>query len=156
MKNEIQELNMTLNRLYREQDDLYHEYASHFGLSSISFWILYTLCETEEEAFTQNMLADMWHIPRQSLNSAVRTLVNQGYIKLEQRAVSGNSKALRLTEEGKDFCKGAIYPFYELEERILQNMTKQERKQFLEFSVRQLEMMKKEIKAFIREDAARK
>lgn len=156
MKNEIQELNMTLNRLYREQDDLYNEYASHFGLSSISFWILYTLCEAEEEAFTQNMLADMWHIPRQSLNSAVRTLVTRGYIKLEQMAVSGNSKALRLTEEGEAFCKRAIYPFYELEERILQNMTKQERKQFLEFSVRQLDMMKKEIEAVIKEDAARK
>lgn len=49
MKNEIHELNMTLNQIYRKQDDLYHEYASHFGLSSISFWILYTLCETEDE-----------------------------------------------------------------------------------------------------------
>lgn len=100
MKNEIHELNMTLNQIYRKQDDLYHEYASHFGLSSISFWILYTLCETEDEVFTQNKLADMWHIPRQSLNSAVRTLMNQGYIKLEQMAVARNSKALSLTEEG--------------------------------------------------------
>ena len=106
MKNEIHELNMTLNQIYRKQDDLYHEYASHFGLSSISFWILYTLCETEDEVFTQNKLADMWHIPRQSLNSAVRTLMNQGYIKLEQMAVARNSKALSLTEKGGCFARG--------------------------------------------------
>ena len=89
MRNEIHELNMTLNQIYRKQEDLYHEYASHFGLSSISFWILYTLCETEDEVFTQNKLADMWHIPRQSLNSAVRTLVKS---RLYQTGADGGSK----------------------------------------------------------------
>ena len=49
---------------------------------------------------------------RQSLNSAVRTLMNQGYIKLEQMAVARNKKALSLTEEeGGCFCKRALYPF---------------------------------------------
>ena len=150
MKNEIHELNMTLNQIYRKQDDLYHEYASHFGLSSISFWILYTLCETEDEVFTQNKLADMWHIPRQSLNSAVRTLVNQGYIKLEQMAVARNSKALSLTEEGGVFCKRAIYPFYELEDNA-------------EFGYGMLlaqkairKRLKEEVEAVIRQDSAQK
>ena len=31
------------DRIMKRQDDLYHDYASKFGLSDISFWILYVL-----------------------------------------------------------------------------------------------------------------
>ena len=68
----IKELNTALNQLYKKQDDLYHEYAAHFGLSDTAFWILYSLCETED-TYTQNMLADMWHLPKQSINSSTGT-----------------------------------------------------------------------------------
>ena len=103
-----QELNTALNQLYKKQDDLYHEYAAHFGLSDTAFWILYSLCETED-TYTQNMLADMWHLPKQSINSSVSTLVKAGYIKLEQMAVARNNKALRLTPQGMQFCQRDVY-----------------------------------------------
>ena len=77
MAGDIKELNLRLNQTYRKQDDLYHDYASHFGLSVTGFWILYTLCETDED-YTQNKLADMWYLPRQSINSAVASLVKAG------------------------------------------------------------------------------
>ena len=81
MGNDIKELNLELNRLYKRQDDLYHAYASHYGLSVTSFWILYALCGTEE-TYTQNMLAKMWHLPSQSINSAISSLVKAGYVRL--------------------------------------------------------------------------
>ena len=147
----IKELNTALNQLYKKQDDLYHEYAAHFGLSDTAFWILYYLCETED-TYTQNMLADMWHLPKQSINSSVSTLVKAGYIKLEQMAVARNNKALRLTPQGMQFCQRVIFPFYELEERILMRMTEEERNAFLAFSTKQCDLLKEEIEEVIKSD----
>lgn len=144
----IKELNMHLNQVYRMQDDLYHDYASHFGLSATGFWVLYTLCESDED-YTQNKLADMWHLPRQSINSAVASLVKAGYLQLEQLAVARNNKALRLTDEGVQFCQKVIYPFYQLEERLLLKMTEEEREQLLALSTKQCRLLREEIEAVI-------
>lgn len=146
MENEMKELNLELNRLYKEQSDLYHEYASHYGLSDTSFWILYALCESEETC-TQNMLARMWHFPVQSVNSAVSKLIQAGYIQLEQMAVARNNKAIRLTEEGEEFCRRVIYTFYELEERVLQKMSPEERRLFVSLSGKQCLLLGEEVRA---------
>ena len=39
----VKEQNLELNRLWRMQDQLYQTYATRCGLSSVSFWVLYTL-----------------------------------------------------------------------------------------------------------------
>lgn len=150
MKNgEIQELNGELNRLWKMQDSLYHRYAAHWGLSDTAFWILYELC-AGDEVYTQNRLAEMWPLPRQSINSAVGALVRAGYIVLEQLAMARNNKALRLTEAGTAFCRQVIYPFYEMEERVLSGMTGEERRIFLELSTRQCELLRQEVEGCIR------
>lgn len=148
MENDIKELNLELNRLYKRQDDLYHAYASHYGLSVTSFWILYALCGTEE-TYTQNMLAKMWHLPSQSINSAISSLVKAGYVKLEQLAVARNNKAVRLTQEGEIFCHKVISSFYELEERVLEKMSAEERALFLALSQKQYALLKTEIEAVL-------
>lgn len=146
MSNEIKELNFSLNQIYKKQDDLYHDYAAHYGLSDTAFWILYSLCNTDEP-ITQNMLSEMWHFPKQSINSAVSSLVKAGYLHLEQMAVARNNKALRLTEAGKSFCQRAILSFYQLEDRVLLKMSEEERKQFLALITKQYELLNSEIQA---------
>jgi DNA-binding MarR family transcriptional regulator len=146
----VKEISAALDRLYRKQDDLYHEYASHYGLSDTAFWILYTLCGTDN-TYTQNQIADLWHFPRQSVNSAVSSLVKAGYVFLEKLAIARNNKALRLTEQGVEFCERAIYPFYELEDRILYKMSEDERNQFFTLSAKQCELLEQEIKAALME-----
>lgn len=144
MKSSIKELNLDLNQLYKKQDDLYHEYAAHHGLSDTAFWILYSLC-TASETYTQNMLAEMWHFPKQSINSAVSTLVKAGYVRLDQMAVARNNKALSLTEVGSEFCRQVILPFYELEERVLLKMAEKDRQQLLTLLTEQYHILKEEI-----------
>ena len=78
---EMTRLNAALNALYMEQDDIYSAYAAHFGLSGTAFWILYAICESDEVK-TQNALADGFHMPRQSINSAAAALAKQGYVAL--------------------------------------------------------------------------
>ena len=73
---EMTRLSAALNALYMEQDDIYSAYAAHFGLSGTAFWILYAICESDEVK-TQNALADGFHMPRQSINSAAAALAKQ-------------------------------------------------------------------------------
>ena len=61
---------------------------------------------------TQNALADGFHMPRQSINSAAAALAKQGYVALEQLPGARSGKALRLTVTGKAFCDRVIYPFF--------------------------------------------
>lgn len=132
------------DRIMKRQDDLYHDYASKFGLSDISFWILYVLCESDK-VYTQNQIADLWHFPRQSINSAVSSLAKQGYISLEKLS-AGNSKAIKLTEDGRDFCGRVIDPVFELEERAALKMTDEERKMFVKLSERLCDLLEEEFK----------
>lgn len=141
----IKEINQELDRLYQCETGLYHEYASHFGLSDTAFWLLYTLCGTEEN-LTQNQIADLWHMPRQSVNSAAASLVKKGYLVLEKLALARNNKGLRLTAEGKKFCERAILPFYELEERAIRSMNEAELTMFLEISRKQCAFLQREIR----------
>lgn len=115
---EMTRLNAALNALYMEQDDIYSAYAAHFGLSDTAFWILYAICESDEVK-TQNALADAFHIPRQSINSAAASLVKQGYVALEQLPGARSGKALHLTEAGQVFCARVILPFFTIEEQAL-------------------------------------
>ncbi|AMJ40739.1 MarR family winged helix-turn-helix transcriptional regulator [Anaerotignum propionicum] len=147
---DVKAVSTALDRLYRKQGDLYHEYASYYGLSDIAFWILYTLCGADE-TYTQNQIADLWHFPRQSVNSAVSSLVKEGYIFLEKLTVARNNKALRLTEQGVEFCQSAIFPFYEMENRIFNKMSEDERNQFFALSAKQCELLEQEIKAALME-----
>lgn len=146
MESSITELILTINQIYKKQDDLYHEYAAHHGLSDTAFWILYSLYTTDE-IYTQNMLAEMWHFPKQSINSAVSTLVKTGYVRLEQMAVAQNNKALRLSEIGSEFCRKAILSFCELEERALLKMDEKDCQQLINLLTEQYHLLKEEIQA---------
>lgn len=140
----IKELMICINQIYKKQDDLYHEYAAHHGLSDMAFWILYSL-STTDETYTQNMLAEMWHFPKQSINSAVSTLVKAGHVRLEQMAVARNSKALKLTESGTEFCSQTILSFCEMEERALLKMNEKDRQQLINLLTEQYCLLKEEI-----------
>lgn len=147
--NRIKEISRELERLNQYQNDLYHEYASHIGLSDTVFWILY-LVYGEEEMFTQNQIADLWHMPRQSINSAAASLVKRGFLRLEKLPLARNNKGLCLTEAGKAFCERMIRPFYLLEERVIEAIPEEEREMYLKISRKWNGLFAEEIQAAVK------
>lgn len=144
MINIVKEQNIALNQIYKKQSELYHNYAVRYGFSDVAFWVLYSLCETDE-VYTQNALAEMWCFPKQTVNSAISSLVKTGYIKLEQIAVARNSKAVKLTEQGSAICASIIIPLIEAEQRALLKMTDTERNMFIALSEKQYKLFQSEI-----------
>ena len=86
------------DRIYNENTLLYHRLARACGLPDCAFWLLYTL-RSEEAPLTQTQLSEQLSLPKQTVNSALKKLVEEGVLRLE--AADGNLKNKRvcLTEE---------------------------------------------------------
>lgn len=96
------------NRIYKEVNDIYRDAASKFGLSNSVFDILYTICEVGEGCL-QKDVCDATFIPKQTVNSAIRKLEQEGYLTLSNG--KGHSKHILLTESGHTLLKETILNF---------------------------------------------
>ena len=67
--------------MYKENDSLYRRLARHFGLSESAFWILYTL-EEFQQPVTQAQLCEYLSLSKQTINSGLKQLEQEGYIHL--------------------------------------------------------------------------
>lgn len=147
MDEKIRTINSELTQMYKWEDDLYHRYGVFFGLSDPAVWVLYGLYDsTDEEVITQNDLVSTWFYPKQTVNYTVSTLVKNGWVTLEQLPVSGNNKAVVLTDEGKRICKEKILPLMQAEENSLARMTEEERRLLLALYRKQLTYFEEEIR----------
>ena len=109
----------------KEVDDLYHMLALKFNLSDSAMWILCTMREANRE-LTQSEIAQEMSMSRQTVNSAIKNLVKQGYLRLE--AVSGDirNKTLSFTEEGEAFVKRTVDRVLSLEHQVFENLEVEE------------------------------
>lgn len=126
MKYNVQGQLAVLNQIDRRQGELYHRFAVHLGISDTTFWVLYSLCESDE-VYTQNSLAELWCIPKQTINSAINILVKAGYVELVQMQKARNSKSIHLTERGKAYCHEKIIPLFKAEQKAFSRLTEEER-----------------------------
>lgn len=74
----------------------------------------------------QNDISKIVSLPKQTVNSSIARLIKRGYIELEHIEMTRNGKAVKLTKDGKKFCKKVITPLIEVEESSLSNMSKAE------------------------------
>lgn len=65
------------DRIYNENTLLYHRLARACGLPDCAFWLLYTL-RSEEAPLTQTQLSEQLSLPKQTVNSALKKLVEEG------------------------------------------------------------------------------
>ena len=109
----------------KEIDDVYHMLALKFGLSDSAMWILCTMREANRE-LTQSEIAQEMSMSRQTVNSAIKNLETQGYLRLE--AVSGDrrNKILSFTEEGETFVKRTVDRVLSLEHQVFENLEVEE------------------------------
>lgn len=145
MNDKIRNLNTALSQLYKKEDDLYHRYSVHCGLSDPAIWVLYTLYEVENKIYTQNDLVSLWSFPKQTVNYAVCGMVKNGWLRLEQLPGGRNRKAVLLTEEGERICEEKILPLMLAEERSLLGLTEEEQELLLRLNQKQCAAFEEEI-----------
>lgn len=129
--NEIQKLLGQYNSLYKDMDEVYHTLARHYGLSDCALWILYILRESEDIP-TQNKMCEQLSLSKQTVNSALKKLEKEGYIKLEHQEGNQKSKLVFLTARGELFAQKTIDNVLLMEQTAFGQFTAQERITFLQ------------------------
>lgn len=132
------QFNEEYNRLYKEEDNLYHRLARHFGLSDSAFWILYTL-EAAQKPLTQTELCSYLSLSKQTIHSGLKQLEQDGYLSLS----SGprRNKYIHFTEAGRALAGRTAHPVLELEERAFLGMAGEDRSSLLALHRQRLELL---------------
>ncbi len=135
---DFEQFNEEYNRLYKEEDNLYHRLAKHFGLSDSAFWILYTL-ESARQPLTQTELRGYLSLSKQTINSALKQLEQEGHLRLSSG--SRRNKYIHLTETGQALAGRTVRPVLKLEERAFLGMAEEERASILALHRQRLELL---------------
>ena len=102
------------NRIYKEYNEIYHEAAIRLGLSNSEFDTLYAICELGDGC-KQTDICRTTFIPKQTVNSAIRTLEKKEYLTLASG--KGRSMQIFLTDEGQHVMQEKIYPVIKAENK---------------------------------------
>lgn len=78
---------------------LYRSVITKFGFADCTMWVLYFLCSSDVPLSQQDLIEKMM-FPKQTINSAVKGLLEKGLIKLEVIAGTRNKKNIILTDSG--------------------------------------------------------
>lgn len=131
------------NQLLKECDTIYHSAAVKMGLSDCAFWILYTLQDTQK-TYKQSDICDIASMSRQTVNSALKKLEQDGYLVL--RRIDGKmGKSIHLTEKGEQFVQQNIVPIMAAEETASSMFSDEEKEQFLKTFRSLVERLKTEV-----------
>lgn len=150
----IKEWNERYSAITNKYNAMYHNVAVNYGFSDTQFWVLYILFNFHKKrTYTQNEIADDLGIPKQTVNSAIAKLVDNGYLTLTKRPVPRNSKSVSLTDSGTELCNKCILPVMEAEERALSKLTPKEHELFLSIFEKRFENIYKEVSSLLEKNS---
>lgn len=124
------------NYLHSEIGSLYHEVAQKVGLSDSVMSILYTVTTYGTEC-TQSNICRLTGISRQTINSAIRKLEQEGILYLEENG--RKNKAIRLTPRGQALVDEKVMPMMAAEKAVLESWPEEDRQTLLRLTRRYLE-----------------
>lgn len=128
-----------LNHLMSETDAAYHEAALRLGLSDSTMQILYTLCDRGGDC-PLGEIRVLSGVSKQTLNSALRKLEEEGTVYLE--GMDGKRKRVCLTEQGKELAQRTVVRIMEIENGILDSWPREHVEQYLELTRKYLIMFR--------------
>ena len=120
------------NDIYKKNNDTYRELARRSGMSECAFWIFYSI-KISVDGITQKEICEMMYEPKQTVNSAIKKLEQQGYLYLEKEE-NTRSKRVYLTEKGEQIAEKFAIPVISSEIKAFEMMTEKERMEFLRLS----------------------
>lgn len=115
----------------KEQDFIYHNVAVKFGLSDTAMWVLYNVYASKD-VITQQELCRQCFFAKQTVNTAITSLSENGYVELDAIPGTRNRKKILLTPKGTALAETTVAPLIEAEERAYSALSDEELKSYLE------------------------
>lgn len=129
MENNVQSQIVKFNRLFKSYDDIYCTAARKFDMPMLSLWIIYVV--RGNEICTQKDLVEQLYHPKQSINSALRSLEKDGYVVLEPLDNDHRCKRICLTEKGTTLAVNTADKIIDAERLAFSSLADSEREMFL-------------------------
>lgn len=130
-----------LNQFDKELDDIYHYYALRHNLSDAALWILYAIYGSEE-GVTQADICNYWFFSRQTINTALKGLEQQGIIKLEPVPGNRKSKHVVFTTQGQELGQQIIAPLKQAENLVFAAFSDEENQLFIEMTRKRCSLLR--------------
>lgn len=127
------------NHLVGEMNAVYHDISLHLGLADSAMIILYTICDNGESCPLQE-ISRRSGVSKQTINSAIRKLEEEGIVYLE--SAGAKNKNVCLTDEGKQLAKHTAVRLIEMENDIFASWKKDDVEKYLELTERFLTSLK--------------
>ena len=130
----------------KEQDAIYHAVAVRHGLSDTALWILYYLWEAKQDCTQQDLIRQSF-FAKQTVNTAVASLVKKGYLILEMIPGTRNLKRLILTAQGKEVANSTAAPLRQAEIRAYGSLPEAELLKYLDLTEKLTISLKREMES---------
>lgn len=117
------------NNILKESDSFYRNAARRLGVPECALWILYTL-RAEEPPVTQKRLCQQLLQPKQTINSALKSLEAEGYLTLSA-GEDRRTRVITLTEKGAVLAGQTADRIIQAEQGAFQAMEPEEAEEFL-------------------------
>lgn len=92
---------------HKLSNSAYRNYAARHNISYTAMWVLYIVSDSED-AVTQQELCRAGGYSKQTIHTAVNSLITAGYAELEAIPGTRNHKKILLTDAGKKFASDII------------------------------------------------
>ncbi len=130
------------NAMSNEINELYHNAAVKLGISDSVFNILYIVCEAGDKC-PQSRIYKESGISRQTINSAIRGLKQQGLVYMERG--KDRKTTVYLTEQGKLFAHEKMEPIYQIEDTIFDEWTEEESSLYISLTAQYRDALKQKL-----------
>lgn len=130
------------NHLQGEIEAAYHNAALKFGLADSVQFILYTICYLGDNCPLSDIVK-MTGISKQTINSALRNMENQGLIQLV--SATSRAKNVMLTDAGRKLAERTVLRLMQAEDAIFSGWTDADVQKYLELTERFLRGLNEQI-----------
>ena len=130
MKRKAKDYLLEINAQEKRFGALYRQAAVTFGLPECAMWVLYFLISADEP-LTQQELTERMMFPKQTINSAVSSLSQKGYLELRTIPEMRSRKQIVLTPDGEDLARSTVRKMRMAEERAVKTMGQEKMEQYI-------------------------
>ena len=108
--------------------------------------------KNSSEPQTQNRLCMEWNLPKQTMNSAVASMVRQGLLELEPAPGRYSGKLLHLTPAGRELAAKTAKPVYSAEQAALEQLGMAEAEHFVRLGQEHLNAIRTEFNKILQQE----
>lgn len=133
-----------INQKTKELNALYRlaAYKSNISDGEVNIWSVLLNCDEE---YSQQDLAELLSLPKQTVNSLVTRMIQKEFVVLEHDPGTRNRKVIRLTDAGRHFGEQHVKWIFDAEQKAMEDTDSEEVMAYISMLEKYISRFRKEI-----------